>query len=53
MSRKEELLSQSYESACAAMYALEEFLQEVDNSLEDETRANYQNLKVIGNRIFE
>lgn len=50
---KEELLSTTYESACAAMYALEEFLQEVDNFWSDETRGDYQNLRAIGNRVFE
>lgn len=50
---KEELLETKFESACAAMQALEEFLQDVDNSWKDETRADYQNLKAIGNRIYE
>ncbi len=50
---KEELLSTTYESVPDAMYALEIFLQEVDNSCSDETRGDYQNLRVIGNRIFE
>ena len=50
---KEELLSTTYESASDAMHALEKFLQEVDNSWSDETRGDYQNLRAIGNRIFE
>ena len=50
---KEELLATTYESAYEAMLALVEFLREVDNSWKDETRGDYQNLRVIGNRIFE
>lgn len=50
---KDELLSTTFESACDAMFALSDFLQDIDNSCSDETRGNYQNLRVIGNRIFE
>lgn len=50
---KEELLETHYESACDAMHALEKFLQELDNSSSTENRGNYQNLKVVGNRIFD
>lgn len=50
---KEELLKTEFNSACDAMKALADFLQEVDNSFQDETRGKYQNLRVIGNRVFE
>lgn len=50
---KKELLEKTYESACDAMNALEQFLQEVDSSATNETRANYQHLRAIGNRIFD
>ena len=40
-------------SANDAMYALADFLNEVDSSSNDETRSNYQNLRAIGNRIFD
>ena len=50
---KEELLTTEFDSACDAMYALDNFLQEVENSSEDESRGNYQHLRVVGNRIFD
>lgn len=50
---KEELLETEFDSACDAMNALAEFLQEVDDSYKDENRGNYQHLRVIGNRIFD
>ena len=51
---KEELLATEFDSACDAMYALADFLRDVDSSSKDgETRGKYQNLRVIGNRIFE
>lgn len=49
---KEELLSTEFKSAPEAMHALAAFLDEVDKSWE-ETRGKYQNLRVIGNKIFE
>lgn len=50
---KEELLATEFNSAYDAMYALADFLDEVDSSSKNETRANYQHLRAIGNRIFE
>lgn len=50
---KEELLETEFASACDAMYALADFLDDVDSSSKDETRANYQHLRVVGNRIFD
>lgn len=50
---KEELLTTEFNSACDAMYALANFLQEVDDSSEDESRGSYQHLRVVGNRIFD
>lgn len=50
---KEELLATEFDSAYDAMYALADFLRDVDSSSKDETRGNYQNLRAIGNRIFE
>lgn len=50
---KEELLKTEFDSACAAMQALEDFLQDIDNSRVNDSRGNYQNLKVIGNRIYD
>ncbi len=46
---KEILLSIKFESAPAAMIALNTFLESVDISV----RAEYQNLRAIGNRIYE
>lgn len=46
---KEVLLSTEFESAYAAMTALNAFLESLDVS----SRAKYQNLRVIGNRIYE
>lgn len=46
---KEVLLSTEFESAYAAMTALKTFLESLDVS----SRAKYQNLRVIGNRIYE
>lgn len=50
---KEELLNTTFDSAPDAMYALEEFLKEVDESYKNETRGSYMNLRAFGNRIFE
>lgn len=50
---KEELLKTEFNSACDAMNALANFLDEVDNSSKREDRGKYQNLRVVGNRIFE
>ena len=50
---KDELLTKNFSSAYEAMYALNEFLDNLDNSCSDQSRNNYQNLLVIGNRIFE
>ena len=49
---KEFLLNTVFSSAYQAMFALNAFLVTVD-SLPNERRANYQNLKVVGNRIYE
>ena len=49
---KEILLSTEFESAYAAMKALNDFLKAVDNSIND-SRANYQNLRLIGNRAYD
>ena len=50
---KEELLKKTFSSAYEAMYALNKFLDDIDKSSINETRSNYQNLRVDGNRIFE
>ena len=50
---KEELLKKTFSSAYEAMYALNRFLDDIDKSSINETRSNYQNLRVVGNRIFE
>ena len=50
---KEELLKKTFSSAYEAMYALNKFLDDIDKSYINETRSNYQNLRVVGNRIFE
>jgi hypothetical protein len=49
---KEFLLNTVFSSAYQAMFALNAFLVTVD-SLPNDSRANYQNLKVVGNRIYE
>lgn len=49
----EELLTTEYASACDAMNALEDFLQEVDKHFSSESRGNYQNLYALGNRIYK
>lgn len=49
---KEELLNTTFNSAPEAMHALTAFLDEIDESW-NETRGNYQHLRVIGNKIFE
>ena len=49
---KEILLNTEFESVYAAMLALNAFLESVDDSVAD-SRANYQNLKAVGNRIYE
>lgn len=46
---KEVLLSTEFKSAYDAMTALNAFLASLDVS----SRAKYQNLRVIGNRIYE
>ena len=50
---KEELLETTFDSACDAMYALEEFLNSFVPSKEGCTRGELQGLRVIGNRIYE
>lgn len=50
---KEELLETEFDSSYDAMHALAKFLQEIDNSWKDESRNDYQHLRVIGNRIFD
>lgn len=50
---KEELLEKEFDSAYDAMYALIDFLKEIDESSLYKTRNDYQHLRVIGNRIFE
>lgn len=50
---KEELLATTFDSACHAMYALEEFLKSLDSSKEGCTQGELQRLRVIGNRIYE
>ena len=51
---KEELLATEFDSACDAMTALANFLRTLDSSSKDgETRGNCQNLRVVGNRIFD
>lgn len=49
---KEVLLNTEFESACQAMIALNAFLESVDVS-PDDSRAKYQNLRAIGNRVYE
>ena len=49
---KEVLLSTEFDSAYDAMIALNVFLENVD-ALPTDSRANYQNLRAIGNRIYE
>lgn len=50
---KDELLKKTYSSAYEAMYALNKFLDDIDKSSIDKTRSDYQNLRAVGNRIFE
>ena len=50
---KEELLKKTFSSAYEAMYALNRFLDDIDKSSINENRSSYQNLRVVGNRIFE
>lgn len=50
---KEELLRKNFSSAYEAMYALNEFLESLDSNSTTENRNKYQNLRVVGNRIFE
>ena len=50
---KEELLKKNFSSAYEAMYALNDFLEKLDPTSNNENRSKYQNLKVVGNRIFE
>ena len=49
---KEELLRTEFSSAFDAMNALNDFLKSIDNSPND-SRGNYQNLRAIGNRVYE
>ena len=49
---KDELLNKEFASACEAMIALNAFLESVD-SLPSDSRVNYQNLRAIGNKIYE
>lgn len=50
---KDELLSKTFTSAYEAMHELNKFLEDIDNSSNDEKRNDYQNLRAVGNRIFE
>lgn len=49
---EKELLEKTFDSAYEAMYALKEFLEEINNPFRDEKISDYQHLRVIGNRIF-
>lgn len=49
---KDELLNTEFSSAYEAMNALNAFLESVD-LLPSDSRANYQNLRAIGNKIYE
>ena len=49
---KEVLLNTEFPSAYEAMIALNTFLESIV-SLPNESRAKYQNLRAIGNRIYE
>ena len=49
---KDVLLSTEFDSAYDAMIALNVFLENID-ALPTDSRANYQNLRAIGNRIYE
>ncbi len=49
---KEVLLNTEFESAHDAMCALNTFLENVNVSTTD-SQANYQELRAIGNRIYE
>ncbi len=49
---KDELLKTEFSSAYEAMIALSNFLNSIDASTGD-SKANYQNLRAIGNRIYE
>lgn len=48
----EELLVTEYTSVCDAMTALENFLQEIDVTTNFQNRGKFQNLYVLGNRIY-
>ncbi len=50
---KDELLKKTFSSAYEAMYALNEFLENLDADSTNENRIKYQNLRVVGNGIFE
>lgn len=50
---KDELLTKNFSSAYEAMYALNEFLENIDSNTSNENRIKYQNLRAVGNRIFE
>ena len=50
---KQELLETTFDSAYDAMYALEDFFNSLDSSKEPYTRGQLQNLRVVGNRIYE
>ena len=49
---KDVLLSTEFDSAYDAMIALNVFLENID-ALPTDSRANYQNLRAISNRIYE
>ncbi len=48
----EKLLTTEFISTCDAMYALEAFLEEVDKHFSSDCRGNYQDLYVVGNRVY-
>ena len=50
---KDELLKRKFSSAYEALYALNDFLEKLDKTSDNENRSKYQNLRVVGNQIFE
>ena len=50
---KDELLKRKFSSAYEVMYALNDFLEKLDKTSDNENRSKYQNLRVVGNQIFE
>ena len=52
MKKLDELLATECDSFLDAMNALEKFLQEVDVTTNFQNRGKFQNLYVLGNRIY-